>query len=114
LADATRAVTSFASWVAAGILLLAASAGSLFVGILFALYIWFVGRMELVQVILRTGQAPTLTPGQVFARFFKGIQGDGEEPTIESEVHPPDSDGATSEELENFQGNLDEFFKHKR
>tara|TARA_B100000959_G_scaffold287183_1_gene369917 strand:- start:16568 stop:17443 length:876 start_codon:yes stop_codon:yes gene_type:complete len=114
LSDATRAVTSFASWMAVGILLLAAMADSLFVGILFALYIWFVGRMELVQVILRTGQAPSLTPGQVFARFLRGIRGKEDEPAVESEAHPPDSDGATASELENFQGNLDEFFKHKR
>ncbi|RMH01975.1 MAG: hypothetical protein D6702_10090 [Planctomycetota bacterium] len=109
LADATAAAVRIGSWTGTTLLLIATLNGAFWLGLLLLLYVWFTGKLELVQVILRTSRTPRLRTGEVLLRSFRG-QAPGEE------VHP--AAGAAGdpriEELESFRGGLDEFFHGRR
>ncbi len=110
LTDATQAAVRVGGWAAVCLLLLSATLlDSIGLGLLLLGYVWFTGRMELMQVILRTGRPPSMGTGEVFRRAFRS--GDSGQ-----EVHsqPEEPADPRVDELENFRGDLDEFFTGRR
>ena len=110
MSDATNAAVRIGSWTGVLLVVGAIAIDAFWLGLLLLLYIWFTGKLELVQVILRTAQPPTLRPGAVFLRSFRGQAPD-------QEVHPAagaDRDDPQIDALENFHGDLDEFFQGRR
>ncbi len=102
LVDATRAAITTANWLCFAALVAGWIWGSFLPAILLAGYVWFVGRMEIVQILLRTGQGPRLPVRTVYARAFTR-QGQ----------NSPEVPEQTSQDLEDFHGSMSEFFRHK-
>lgn len=101
MVDATRAATHFAQVLGILALLLCLYYGTLLIGIILAVYLWWSGQMEYIQVVMREGRQPTLRSAEVWRRacypwFSKGGPEPGPDPT--------------QEDLESFRGSLDEFF----
>ena len=117
-ADATRAAVAVAGWLCVPLLMLAFGHGSLFLGLLLCLYIWSVGKMEMVQTILRTGHAPTISTGEVFRRAWIGADRSGKDLNVENGHFTRRGsgvdDGSSSANLESFHGSLDEFFDKRK
>ena len=117
LSDATKAAVDVATWLGVALLIAAALQGALLVGALVLLYIWFVGRMELLQVIVRSGRPPTMSVGEVFLRSFSAAEEDrapdSSHPSDQAEDSPDDDDPARHADLENFRGSLEEFFESR-
>jgi len=113
--DATRAAVAVASWMCIPLLLLAAVNDSPWLGLLLCVYIWSVGKMELVQTILRTGRAPIFGTQEVFRRAWIGADrsGDDFQNHTDSVENPPDAPSSEQNDLENFSGSMDEFFKKR-
>ncbi len=109
LPDATRAAIRISSWVAAGLCLYTAFFHMFFFGLILLVYVWFTGRMELLQVILRTGQAPRLSTGSVFRAAFG--HGPTRTPGPNSETWAREKD--LEEDLQDFHGSLNEFFRDR-
>ncbi len=110
LSDATAAAVRIGSWTGVAI----ATAAILWLdapwlGLLLLLYIWFTGKMELVQVILRTARPPSMRVGEVLLRSLRR-----EPPGQEVQAPPEQAEDPQIEELESFHGDLDEFFQGRR
>ncbi len=109
LSDATNAAVRIGSWTGVALVLGAIALDVFWLGLLLLLYIWFTGKLELVQVILRTAQPPRRSVSEVVARSFRG-----EAPGQEVHPSPGADDDPQVEELESFRGDLDEFFQGRR
>jgi len=110
LADATRAAVRIGGWLNLALLAAFFLADSPLLGLVFSLYLWGMGRMEIIQVVLRTGQFPVLPVGVVVRRAFAGA-GWHQRRQPDAPTAPPTR---REEDLEQFRGSLDEFFRQGR
>ncbi|MFQ5749548.1 MAG: M50 family metallopeptidase [Planctomycetota bacterium] len=110
IADATRAAVRLGGWLNLALLGAFFLADSPFLGLIFSLYLWGMGRMEIFQVVLRTGQFPVLPVGEVVRRAFAGLG----PPTRGEPGAPEEPPTGMKENLEHFRGSLDEFFRRGR
>lgn len=114
LSDATAAAVRIGSWTGVILVLGAIWQDSFWIGLLLLVYIWFTGKLELVQVILRTSRPPTLRTGEVFRRALRRAAPDQEVHRPRPDAAAPGEPGARLDDLENFRGDLDEFFRRRR
>ena len=84
---------------------------SIWIGVILAIYLWWSGQVEFVQVMLREGQRPTLPSSEVWRRACYPLFG-GSKPTDVYGATEPASP-PVDEELEDFHGSLDEFFQDR-
>ncbi|HEX9793369.1 MAG TPA: site-2 protease family protein [Planctomycetota bacterium] len=115
--DATWAAVRFGSWVALAVFAAATMLGAFLPGLLLAVYLWSMGKLELVQIFLRGGGTPTLRPGEVFARAFRRGPGAATPTDLggHARAHEAPEVEAVAEkhDLEDFHGTLEEWFRRK-
>jgi len=112
IADATRAAVRIGGWLNLALLAGFFLADAPFLGLIFSAYLWGMGRMEIFQVVMRTGQLPILPVGDVVRRAFGGL---GQSSRGEPEATEESNSGTgTERNLEQFRGSLDEFFRRGR
>ena len=108
--DATFAAVKVGRWLTLIAMVLLIGNGQWLIGIVLAIYLWWSGQAEFLQVMMRTGQPPTIPVGEVFRRAWRAgrhaSQAEGP-----SEADPTES--ATEEDLEGFHGTLDEYFDRR-
>ena len=69
---ATRAAVWVSNCILWVLLLVGAWLDSFWIVALLCAFLYWAGRMELMQAMLRTGNLPTLAPGEVLSRALKG------------------------------------------
>lgn len=104
LVDATHAANRLSRLLAVIALLFCFIYGALLIGLILAVYLWWSGQMEYFQVVMREGHGPTLPTTEVWRRacypFFSSVGHGGEAKN-------------SKEDLENFHGSLDDFFRDR-
>jgi stage IV sporulation protein FB len=111
LVDATLASVRLAKIIALAALLFGFWGSSLWIGVILAIYLWWSGQVEYIQVLMRERQQPTLTTAEVWQRACYPLFG-GANPA-EDVQSPPSHDHAAKEDLENFRGSMDEYFEDR-
>ena len=104
LVDATHAANRLSRLLAVIALLLCFIYGALFIGLILAVYLWWSGQMEYFQVMMREGQGPSLTTTEVWRRACY--------PLFSSADRGSETENS-KEDLENFHGSLDDFFRDR-
>lgn len=104
LVDATHAANRLSRWLAVFALIFCFYVGALFIGLILTVYLWWSGQVEYFQVVMREGHGPTLTTTEVWRRacypwFSSGDPGGGSKDS--------------AQDLENFHGSLDDFFRDR-
>lgn len=110
--DATYAAVRLAKAIALLALLFGFWGSSLWIGVVLAIYLWWSGQAEFIQVMLREGQRPSLTTTEVWRRACYPFFG-GSPPAVDVESPPPHHAPSVDEELENFHGPMEQFFKER-
>ncbi|MDP7061811.1 MAG: M50 family metallopeptidase [Planctomycetota bacterium] len=111
LVDATLASVRLAKVIALLALLFCFWGSSIWIGVILAIYLWWSGQVEFVQVMLREAQRPTLTSTEVWRRACYPLFGGTKPQSVYGASEPPAA--PVEEELENFHGSLDEFFQDR-
>lgn len=111
LVDATLASVRLAKLIALAALLFGFWGSSIWIGIILAIYLWWSGQVEYIQVLLREGQQPSLTTAEVWRRACYPLFG-GSNPAEEVQS-PPSDDHSAKEDLETFRGSMDEYFEER-
>jgi Zn-dependent protease len=101
LVDATLAAVRLAKVIALLALLFGFWGSSMWIGVILAIYLWWSGQVEYIQVMLREGHGPGMSSAEVWRRACYPLFGGS----------PPADD--TDEQLESFHGSMDEFFKNR-
>jgi Zn-dependent protease len=111
LVDATLASVRLAKIIALLALLFGFWGSSIWIGVILAIYLWWSGQVEFVQVMLREGQRPTLTSSEVWRRACYPLFGGTKPSNVYGAAEP--AAPPVDEELEDFHGSLDEFFQDR-
>jgi len=112
LVDATYAAVRMAKVIALLALLFGFWGSSIWIGVVLAIYLWWSGQAEFIQVMLREGERPSLTTTEVWRRACYPLFG-GSPPAVDVETPPQHHATSVDEELENFRGPLDQFFEER-
>lgn len=112
LVDATLASVRLAKLIALAALLFGFWGSSLWIGIILAIYLWWSGQVEYIQVMLREGQQPSLSSTEVWRRACYPLFG-GSPPDSNVESPHQQPHGSAEEDLENFHGSMDEYFEDR-
>lgn len=112
--DATYATVRIARWLAFALLLLAIYLGSFWLGLLLALYLWWNSTKELLRVMAQEAAMPGRTVGEVLRACYSGqrVPSAPATPAPPAEEGPPEA-APVNEDLENFRGSLDEYFRDR-
>jgi Zn-dependent protease len=111
LIDATLASVRLAKVIALLALLFGFWGSSLWVGVILAIYLWWSGQVEYIQVLVRERQQPSLTTAEVWRRACYPLFGGS--PPNEEVQPPPSQDHTAKEDLEHFRGTMDEYFEER-
>lgn len=120
MVDATFAAVRLAKFLALAVLALGLWSDSFWIGLILAIYIWWSGQVEFLQVMMAEGRQPELAPREVWRRACYPLFGGPEPPVVphgptEAQPTDPPEDADTSiEELEEFRGSMDEFFRNRK
>jgi len=69
---ATRAAVTISNWLLWVMLLVGAWIGSFWIVALLCAFLYWAGRMELMETVLRHGTMPVMEPSEVLSKAFKG------------------------------------------
>lgn len=108
--DATFAAVRVGRWLTLIAMILLVGNGEWIIGLVLAVYLWWSGQAEYLQVMMRTGRPPTIPMGEVFRRAWRAGR-HGSQTENPDDAGPPES--ATEEDLEGFHGTLDEYFDRR-
>jgi Zn-dependent protease len=70
-ADATRAAVAVSNWMLVILLVFGIWSDTFWLTLSLCAFLYWAGRTELLQAMLRAGTTPTLEPGEVWARAFR-------------------------------------------
>lgn len=112
LADATRAAIALSNLFLLVLLAVSIRYHFFLIALILCGYLAWSARMELMQVILRTGQVPHQSPEDVWKQAFQN------KPSGDAGVDVPSEKEQRSQEspedLENFHGSMEEYFRQKK
>ena len=110
MVDATLASVRLAKAIALLALLFGFWDSSIWIGVILAIYLWWSGQMEYIHVMLRERQQPSLATSEVWRRACYPLFG-GSPPDEQVESPSQPDQPPAEEELEDFRGSMDEYFK---
>jgi len=112
LTDASRAAIALSNLLL--LILFAVSIRYDFVLIALVLcgYLAWMARIELMQVILRTGQPPLLSPEEVWKRAL--TRKPLEDTVVDNSFEDESDTQESTDDLENFHGSMEEYFRQKK